>query len=57
MVGRCVREGEGTGWYHLQRDLYQRRLQMARDAPKGRYVKHTKYADEAAHQPTDRLAF
>ena len=47
------------GWYHLQRkDLYQRRLQMARDAPKGCYVKHTKYADEAARiQPTDRLAF
>jgi hypothetical protein len=44
---------------HLQRkDLYQRRLQMARDAPKGCYVKHTKYADEAARiQPTDRLAF
>ena len=47
------------GWYHKSRkQLYAQRAAVASAAPKGTYVSHSKYADEAARvAPTGRLAF
>jgi len=47
------------GWYHTSRkQIYQHRSKLAKEAPTGVFVSHSKYADEAFRiKSTGRLAF
>jgi len=47
------------GWYHLNRKLiFAQRVQRADQEPRGCYISHSKYADEAVRiSSTGRLAF
>lgn len=47
------------GWYHLHRkEVYAERARINRESPKGCFISHAKYADEAVRiANTGRLAF